>query len=344
MDGAWPEERPGFAAMAESARTPGFRQVLVALDGSEPSASVLPDAVALAQNAGGSVVLAQALPPGSPESVVSATRDRLGRLTAAIEAAGVAAATVVLEGDAAEQIVSYVTGNGINAVALGSHGAWDADSGLHGSVADAIIRQSPVPTLVRRTAADPTASSAVRFRRLLVPLDGSRLAERALPDALALANMTGGRVLLVQAVGALRGFRDGGSAALIARELRAAGEYLTAVREHSRYTSVPVDVTVRLGRPAETILWVAQETGADLVVMATHGRSGLRRERLGSVALAVLQGSVPLLLLRSSVTAASEAGRSPAKSAPSRDLAEVPAVQFAPAPLLRTSNERNRIA
>ena len=50
-----------------------------------------------------------------------------------------------------------------------------------------------------------------------------------------------------------------------------------------------MEVTVRLGHPAEVIRWVVQETATDLVVMATHGRTGLHRERLGSVALDVLQ-------------------------------------------------------
>jgi nucleotide-binding universal stress UspA family protein len=313
LPAAWQEERPGVAAMTESARTPGFRHVLVALDGSAASTAVVPDAVALARHAEGSVVLAQVLPPGSPDAAVSAARARLGRLATAIEAEGIAATTVLLEGAPAEQIVGFVAGNDIDLVALGSHGAWGDDGGLHGSVADTIIRQSPVPTLVRRAPAGQPTSSAARFQRLLVPLDGSPLAERAVPHALALAKATGGQVLLVQSVADVRSFRDGGSATLIARELRAADEYLASLRERYRSAGVPLDITVRLGRPAETIRWVAQETGADLVVMATHGRSGLRRERMGSVALAVLQGSLPLLLLGSSVTTATEAGRPPAR-------------------------------
>ena len=66
---------------------------------------------------------------------------------------------------------------------------------------------------------------------------------------------------------------------------------------------MPIDVTVRLGRKSDIIHWVVQETAADLVVMATHGRSGLRRERLGSVALDLLQGNAPLLLYGPGVVA-----------------------------------------
>lgn len=347
MDGHWHEARSGSAALIEPARTPCFRRLLVALDSFDRSLAVVPDAVALARHVAGSVSLAQVLPPGSPGEAVAAARARLGRLTTAIEAEGVAASTVLLEGDPAEQIVSYVTGNGIDIIALRSHGAWTDDGGLQGSVADAIIRQSPVPTLVRRVPADHASPSAARFQRLLVPLDGSRLAERALPDALGLARATGGRVLLLQAVGGLRRFDDGGSTALIDRELRAAGEYLADLRARCRDGGTPVEATVRLGPPAETIRWVARETGADLVVMATHGRSGLRRERLGSVALAALQGDGPLFLLRSSSGAAAAAGRPLAETALARRCGEFDAdqrLEMSPPMTLNEIKKRSRSA
>jgi nucleotide-binding universal stress UspA family protein len=189
-----------------------------------------------------------------------------------------------------------VLGNQVAALALGSHGDWGNDGGLHGSVADAIIRQSPVPVLVRHGPTDRKQGAPAPFRQVVVPLDGSRLAERAVPAALALARAGGGRVLFVQVVQERRPFVGGGSSNLVARELQAAGEYLTSVRERFWHVGVPTEVTVRLGRPAEVIRWVIRESAADLVVMATHGRSGLRREHLGSVALDVLHADVPLLL------------------------------------------------
>jgi nucleotide-binding universal stress UspA family protein len=134
------------------------------------------------------------------------------------------------------------------------------------------------------------------FQHVVVPLDGSRLAERAVPDALTLARAGGGHVTLVQAVDRWRPFSDGAGSSLTTRELQAAGEYVSAVRERYWWVGVPIAVTVRLGPPGQVIRWVVQETAADLVVMATHGRAGLRREQLGSVALDVLHGEVPLLL------------------------------------------------
>ena len=243
---------------------------------------------------------------------VSAARARLGRLATAIEAEGVAAATVLLEGAPAEQIVGFVAGNDIDLVALGSHGAWGDDGGLHGSVADAIIRQSPVPTLVRRVPAYQPMSSAVPFQRLLVPLDGSPLAERAVPYAVELAKATGGRVLLVQAVADVRSFSDGGSATLIAREFHAAGGYLTSLRERYRSACVPLDITVRLGRSGGNHPLGRPRNGRRPGGDGDPRALRAATERMGSVALTVLQGSVPLLLLGSSVTTATETARRPA--------------------------------
>jgi nucleotide-binding universal stress UspA family protein len=271
------------------------RRVLVALDGAA-HAAVLPDAVQLARCLGGSLLLAHVMPSGSTESAIRTARDRLDRLVQSARAQGVGAATVLLEGEPTEQIAGYAFGNGIAALALETRGEWGKDGGLYGSVADAILRQSPVPVLVRRAPAERRQAAPAPFRQVVVPLDGSRLAERAVPQALTLAGASGGRVLFVQVVQERRPFVGGGGSTLVGRELQAAGEYLTAIRERFLQVGVPMEVTVRLGPPAETIRWVLREMAADLVVMATHGRSGVRREHLGSVALDVLQADVPLLL------------------------------------------------
>lgn len=270
------------------------RRGLVALDGAAGGA-MPPDAVHLARCLGGSLLLAHVMPSGSTESMIQAARDRLERLAQSARAQGVAASIVLRQGEPTEQLLGHTLGNGIAALALRSCGEWGKDGGLYGSVAGAIIRQSPVPVLVRRSPAERAPAVPARFQRVLVPLDGSRRAERAVPDALTLARASAGRVMLVQAVAERRPFVKGGSGELVARELQAAGEYLASVRERHWHSGVPVETTVHLGRPTEVIRWVAQETAADLVVMATRGTSGLCREQLGSVSLDVLQGEAPLL-------------------------------------------------
>jgi nucleotide-binding universal stress UspA family protein len=290
----WGTVQIGRDAADETPSERDGRRVLVALDG-VASDAVLPDAVNLARCLGGSLLLAHVMPPGSVEPTIRIARDRLERLVQSARAQGVGAATILLEGEPTEQITGYLLGNPVAALALGSRGDWGNDGGLYGSVADAVLRQSPVPVLVRRAPAGPKQAPPAPFRQVVVPLDGSRLAERAVPDALALARAGGGRVLLVQVVQERRPFAGGGGN-LVARELQAAGEYLTSIRERFWQVGVPMEVTVRLGHPADAIRWVVRETATDLVVMATHGRAGLRREHLGSVAQDVLRADIPLLL------------------------------------------------
>jgi nucleotide-binding universal stress UspA family protein len=297
MHDEWGALQRGRSGADEEAGAGDGHRVLVALDGSAHSAAVLPDAVHLATCLGGSLVLAQVMPSRSTNALLHGARARLERLVQSAWAQGVSASTVLLEGNPSEQIVSHALGNGIAAMALGSHGDWGNDGGLSGSVAEAIIRRSPVPILVRRAPAARSQAALPGFQHVLVPLDGSRPAERAVPAALALARASGGRMTLVQVVDAGRPSGDGRGGGLVARELQAASEYLTAVRERFWHLRVPMEVTVRLGHPAEVIRWVVEETAADLVVMATNGRAGLHHERLGSVVFDVWHGDVPLLLI-----------------------------------------------
>lgn len=222
-----------------------------------------------------------------------------------LRAQGVNASAVVLRGDAAEQLVAYVAGNAVDLIAMATRGDWGRDLGWHGSVTDALARAAPVPVLRRlapAVGALPAAMPAPMFAgplRIVVPLNGSRLAERALPPAALLAEALGGSLLLVQAVEEPPPFVTPWSIMreLSERELRAAHEYLAAVRQRYVPRGLPVEATARLGPPVAIVGWVARDAGAELIAMTSHGRSGARRERLGSVAVAVLRGGPGRMLL-----------------------------------------------
>lgn len=127
------------------------------------------------------------------------------------------------------------------------------------------------------------------FEKLLVPLDGTAESALALPAARALARATGATFTLLRVVPAAADEQDKREAQRdldgIAAELTAGGQTATTV--------------VRIGDPAQQIIEQARTDGTDLVVMQTHGRAGLARALLGSVAERVLALTpVPLLLLR----------------------------------------------
>lgn len=133
---------------------------------------------------------------------------------------------------------------------------------------------------------------------LLVPLDGSALAERALPLAESLAQVHGATLVLVRAAEAHVPPGVDPSDQQLA-EVQEGQAYLDRVVSRLTLPAERVELAVPYGKSAEAILLEIQLHHADLVVMSTHGRGGLSRLVLGSVAAAVLESSpVPLLLLK----------------------------------------------
>lgn len=138
------------------------------------------------------------------------------------------------------------------------------------------------------------------FKKILVPLDGSILAEHAIGMAAELA-AGGATVMLVRAAEA-HGLPGVDPTDMQVDVVREAEEYLARVAARlERDGTKNVQTSVWYGPPVSAIVEAAQLRGADLIVMSTHGRSGLGRLILGSVAEAVLRSTTtPILLVRAS--------------------------------------------
>jgi len=141
-------------------------------------------------------------------------------------------------------------------------------------------------------------SRPMKFAKLLVPLDGSALAETALPTAIQLAKEQGGSLSLVRAVEAWGVTSDVVEAEI--RVVREAEQYLAKLADLLRANGYDrVDTSVWYGAPARSIVDAASAHKADLIVMTSHGRGGISRLIMGSVAESVLRGTrTPILLLR----------------------------------------------
>jgi nucleotide-binding universal stress UspA family protein len=203
---------------------------------------------------------------------------------------------------------------GADLLVMATHGRSGLGRWVYGSVAEAVLRQTPVPLLLVRAwriANKPPHFDA--HPRLLAPLDGSRAAETALPVASGLARQLGGELLLVRAAPAPTAGTalDWALAPDIGVETTAltrdATDYLARIADRLRQTGVAVQYAARCGEPAAIIEALGRERAVALVVMATHGRTGLPRLALGSVADAVLrQQDRPLLLVRPQRTPTSD--------------------------------------
>lgn len=141
------------------------------------------------------------------------------------------------------------------------------------------------------------------FERILLTVDGSPFAEQAIPYAKALAACHGAsvHVLRVAPIIAPIDFPTGSAAyqQLLAQELTTAQNYVDDLVVKLRAEGIQADGEVLLGDPASVILETAARLKSSVVVMATHGRSGLSRLVFGSVADQVLRGAtIPVLLVR----------------------------------------------
>ncbi len=141
------------------------------------------------------------------------------------------------------------------------------------------------------------------YRKILVPLDGSTVAEGVLPHARALAHSEGAElVLLTVASNPAMDFAFSDPALALRAEHdqeERSKEYIAEVEKDLKSAGFTVSTLLRIGAIADVILEVAEEQKVDLIAMSTHGRSGPARWLLGSVADRVVRGSpVPVLLIR----------------------------------------------
>lgn len=143
------------------------------------------------------------------------------------------------------------------------------------------------------------------LKKILVPLDGSLRAERALPVAARIARASKGRVLLVRVIspaveyGSCLAPVPLVTGEIIEEELKEADSYLKAVASSHAFSGIETSTEAIYGIPAQELLAVAQQRSVDLIVMCSHGRTGFTRWVLGSVAHKLThESAVPVLVLR----------------------------------------------
>ena len=143
------------------------------------------------------------------------------------------------------------------------------------------------------------------FKHILVPLDGSSRAERALPAAARLARASGGTIVLLRVVSPHTEFAPFPAAepmsfqAAIDAALEDARNYLKSITNVSSLSAVHIEAEVVLGQAAPTILAVVEAKHIDLIVMCSHGYTGMKRRVMGSIAEQVAhRAPAPVLLLR----------------------------------------------
>jgi nucleotide-binding universal stress UspA family protein len=212
---------------------------------------------------------------------------------------------VLLYGPVADALADYVDSSGAMLIVMTTHGRGGLERAWLGSVADELIRVSPAPLLLVR----PEPGSVPRpFRRILVPLDGSPAAEAILVHAIELARLEADSELILLNVVQPIWVPDGAFAPTASgrevtrRQEERARKYLHRLARRLEASGLRVRTRVQTATTvALAILDAARGEQADIVALAAHGRSGIRRLTLGSVADKVVRGSpVPVLVFRPS--------------------------------------------
>lgn len=297
-------------------------RILVPLDGSSLAEQALSCAAALGERLPAELVLFRAVSISSDvkdvldraqleadalgDQLEAQASDYVRGMVVSLQETGLEASHVVQRGPAAEAIVDYAAGMEMDLIVMATHGYTGLKRWTHGSIAERVLQLSDVPVLMVRAREDAAAGvqKPIGCDRILVPLDGSRMAEQVLPPVTPIARALGCTLVLFQVpVVHVWGWSTGEwympIQGIMDSAVTDAETYLAEVARRLEQEGVAASTAVEIGSVSECIVDYAAGSQVDLIAMCTHGRTGLARWTLGSVADRVLRGvDVPILLVR----------------------------------------------
>lgn len=289
-----------------------LRTILVPLDGSPASEHALPMAVSLARRANAALRLVYVRPPTAAQYGMTPPpkeQDYLDMVAWRIrQTTHLSVFAAVLEGPIAETIAEHAKSVHANLIVMTTHGRGPFSRFWLGSVADDLIRRVPAPLLVLRPTdgESPPPDRDWAPKRILVPLDGSHLAEQALAPAVEIAKLAKAELTLFRIIEPIPVLAPDGlmpqptvvDAHLIDELKTQARSYLERAAEKLRKDGLGVQTQILVeDRTATAILEAGREF--DLIAMATHGRHGIARMLIGSVADKLVRGAAgPVLIAR----------------------------------------------
>lgn len=295
-----------------------FKHLLVPLDGSHLAETVLPAASYLAQTMNATVTLIHIIEHNAPKEIHSERH-----LTNPQEAEAYLDAIAMHDFPPGVKVEHHVHTTEVSKVApsivehaeemqhdlimLCTHGHGGVRDWIYGSIAQQVIGMGRTPVfLIRPNTGEETRE--FRCQKILVPLDRIQEHELGIPLAVEMAKTCKAALHLVMVVptfGTLNGERKaasrlmpGATAAALDMVEAEGEEYLNAILSRIQDSGLTITTEVRRGDPASTIVETAEDCGADLIVLGTHGKAGMDAFWSGSVAPKISSRSnVPLLLV-----------------------------------------------
>ncbi len=288
-----------------------IKKILAPLDGSELAEGVLPYVAEIAGRIDAEVVLLTSIQPiGVWESTAAAinlsqeealAQHYLDQQVGVLREQRIKVRRRVFHGDAAAAILDAAADEAADLIAMSSHGRSGITRWLFGSVTDRVLHNTDIPLLIVRPPAKRPPAPA--FKKILVPLDSSPVAEAILPFVETVAKAFGSSLVLYHAVPPLLAYpgfetvQPAYTGDLLEEMQKQAHEFLTRAGKGLEGRGFEVTLLTSVELAVDGILGAAQESGADLIAISTHGRSGIGRAVIGSVADAVVRrAALPCLL------------------------------------------------
>ncbi len=288
------------------------RTLLVPLDGSIAAEAVLPYVQLIASGTGAAVRLLTVIPEGEDPSPAGGAFKYLESKAEELRAGSLTCSTNVVAGMEAQVILAEADARDADLIAMSTHGRSGLMRWVLGSVAQKVVHGGRRPLLLVR-AREAGEEPPARIERILVPLDGSPLSMGVLPYVEEMATALNAELVLYNAVLPLDIYPGPeltpARVGSVIDDLLAHGQSFLAgvAKDIEGRSQVKVRCVVTIGFPVDEVLRVASDVKAGLVAMATHGRSGVNRWVMGSVADGVVRRSdLPCLLVRPSQVAAEE--------------------------------------
>jgi nucleotide-binding universal stress UspA family protein len=298
-----------------------FTKMLIPLDGSRTAEKVLPYARALGGVLKIPVELLAVVDIGEMATHIAASKARfLDAMVqdaerscseylraVAAKATGVNIKWSVEKGRPEEVITEKAVADKNALIAMATHGRSGLNRWMLGSVAEKVLRGCENPLLMVRASEEVDAEEKVRLKSVIVPLDGSQLAERVIPSVVALAKAMNIEVVLFRAYSIPYSVYSGteGYSAINFEELIAAvkdeavGYLEKKTAELKTDGLAKVSYVAKEGLSADEVIALGRATPDNLIAMCSHGRSGVKRWVLGSVTETVVRHSGdPVLVVR----------------------------------------------
>ena len=311
-----------------------YKVIMVPTDGSGFDREAIRVALRMAERSGAKIRLVRVLATGSFFGMAAATegtavaaeivrseRDRalgeLYALAAECRVTSTADLTVDLHtGPVADVLEGYARRHDVDLIVISTHGRSGLSRLTLGSVTDSLIRHTTIPVLVVKPPTsylNPQINEA--FRHIVVPLDGSTLAEQILPRVMALATIEDAEITLLNVlIPRSHSQKDIVDPSLPwwDKDISVARQYLFGIAAKLRRNGIPVTTDIVIGENVPNAIGdFASRERADLIAIATHGRGGLARLIHGSVADAVMHSArMSMLVLKPENVAEMETSRS----------------------------------